>query len=180
MSTRTQGLRPRVAWSYAVLNVFLVAAIYALPSYHVYLWGLLGLGSAAAIVVGIACNRPDHRSAWVVIALGVTVFALGDITYDVLTKYLHEVNPYPSLADVFYLATYPLLAAGLVLIVRARRRGDGEGGAALDALIVTAGLGALSWIFLIRPYVHDADMTWFVKATSIAYPLGDILLLCVL
>ena len=180
MMARPHGLRPRVAWSYAILNVFLVAAIYALPSYHVYLWGVLGLGAAAAIVVGIACNRPDHRSAWVVIALGVTTFALGDITYDVLTKYLHEVNPYPSLADVFYLATYLLLAAGLVLIVRARRRGDGEGGAALDALIVTAGLGALSWIFLIRPYVHDADMTWFVKATSIAYPLGDILLLCVL
>ena len=136
MITRTHGLRPRVAWSYAIINVFLVAAIYALPSYHVYLWGLLGLGSAAAIVVGIACNRPDHRSAWVVIALGVTVFALGDITYDVLTKYLHEVNPYPSLADVFYLATYPLLAARLtaISIAIANRR-----------VFISFLLGKLSW-----------------------------------
>jgi hypothetical protein len=138
------------------------------------------LGAAAAIVVGIARNRPQHRSAWVVIALGVTTFALGDITYDVLTKFLHEVDPFPSVADAFYLATYLFLAAGLILMVRARRLRDGEGGAALDALIVTAGLGALSWIYLIQPYVHDADMTWFVKVTSIAYPLGDILLLCVL
>ena len=46
MMARPHGLRPRVAWSYAILNVFLVAAIYALPSYHVYLWGVLGMGAA--------------------------------------------------------------------------------------------------------------------------------------
>ena len=43
-------------------------------------------------------------------------------------------------------------------MVRARRLRNGEGGAAVDALIVTAGLGALSWIYLIQPYVHAVDM----------------------
>ena len=38
----------------------------------------------------------------------------------------------------------------------------------------------LSWIYLIQPYVHAAHMTLLTKFTSIAYPLGDILLLCVL
>ena len=38
----------------------------------------------------------------------------------------------------------------------------------------------LSWVYLIQPYVHAADMTLLAKLTSIAYPLGDILLLCVL
>jgi diguanylate cyclase (GGDEF)-like protein/PAS domain S-box-containing protein len=173
-------LQPYVAWSYAVANVPLVAAIYWFPQFHVYLWGLLGLGSAAAIMFGIMRNQPVHRTAWVVVAMGVSTFALGDITYDVLTKFLHEVNPYPSIADVFYLATYLLLATGLILMIRSRRLRDGEGGAAIDALIVTAGLGALSWIYLIQPYVHATDMTMLSKLTSIAYPLGDILLLCVL
>ncbi len=179
MMSRPEGLRPRVAWGYVALSAVLVGAVYALPAEHVYLWGLLGLGSSAAIVVGVARNRPDHRAAWIVIALGMATFALGDITYDVLTEFMHEVNPFPSLADAFYIATYLLLATGLVLMVRARRLRDGEGGAGIDALLVTAGLGALSWIYLIQPYV-DADMTWFVKVTSIAYPLGDILILCVL
>jgi hypothetical protein len=175
-----QGLRSSVAWTYVACNVPLVAAIFALPKYHVYLWGLLGLCSALAIVIGVVRNRPEHRVAWIVIAMGMATFAAGDITYDVLTDILHEVNPFPSVADAFYLVTYLLLASGLVLMVRSRRLRDGEGGAGLDALIVTAGLGALSWIYLIQPYVHDANMTWFTKVISIAYPLGDILLLCVL
>jgi diguanylate cyclase (GGDEF)-like protein/PAS domain S-box-containing protein len=176
----SEGLRPYVAWTYVALNVPLVVAIFDFPHYHLYLWGLLGLGSAVAIVFGIVGNRPTNRAAWVVVAIGVATFALGDITYDVLTEFLHELNPYPSISDVFYLATYPFLAAGLILMVRSRRLRDGEDGAALDALIVTSGLGVLSWIYLVQPYIHDADMTLLVKLTSVAYPMGDIVLLGVL
>jgi len=64
-----------------------------------------------------------------------------------------------------------LLAAGLVAMVRSRRRREGDSGALLDALIVTSGVGVLSWIFLIQPYVHAMDMTLFAKLVSIAYPL---------
>jgi diguanylate cyclase (GGDEF)-like protein/PAS domain S-box-containing protein len=168
------------SWVYLGLNAPLIAIIFLLPNYHVYLWGLLGLGSAAAMVVGVVDNRPAHRIAWLLLILGVSTFASGDVTYDVLTKFLHEQNPFPSLADVFYLATYFLLASGLTTMVRTRRRRDGESGALLDALIITSGLGVLSWIYLIQPYVHATDMTLLAKLTSVAYPLGDILLLCVL
>ncbi len=172
--------RSLASWIYLGLNVPLVIAIFALPQIHLYLWGLLGLGSVAAIVVGMIRNGPTHPRAWLLLVLGVGTFALGDITYDVLTKFIHEQNPFPSLADVFYLATYLLLAAGLITMVRMRRRRDGESGALLDALVITLGLGVLSWMYLIQPYVHATDMTLVAKLTSIAYPLGDILLLCVL
>jgi hypothetical protein len=165
---------------YVGINVPLVGVIFLLPQYHVYLWGLLGLGSAAAITVGVVRNRPAHQMAWIFVALGMATFATGDISYDVLTQFMHELNPFPSIADVFYLSTYPLLSAGVITMVRSRRRQDGDSGALLDALIITAGLGVLSWIFLIQPYVHAGDMTIFSKLISIAYPLGDILLLCVI
>jgi len=177
---RPIGQRSTASWAFLGANVPLVVAIFLLPHYHVYLWGTLGLGSAAAIFGGMVRNRPTHRRAWILVGLGVVTFALGDITYDVLTEFLHEHNPFPSLADVFYLATYVFLIAGLLTMVRARRRLDGDTGASLDALIITSGLAVFSWIYLIQPYVHAEDMTFFSKLTSIAYPLGDILLLCVL
>jgi diguanylate cyclase (GGDEF)-like protein/PAS domain S-box-containing protein len=167
-------------WVYVGMNAPLIAAIFLLPHYHLYLWGLLSLGSAAAIVVGMIRNRPTHLMAWLFVVAGVTTFASGDITYDVLTEFLHQSDPFPSLADVFYLATYLLLSAGLIAMVRARRPRDGETGALLDALIITSGLGVLSWIYLIQPYVRAAHMTLPPKLTSIAYPLGDIVLLCVI
>jgi hypothetical protein len=166
-------------WVYMGANAPLVIAVYLLPTYHLYLWGLLSLGSAAAIVVGVIRNRPPHRVAWTFVALGVTTFAFGDISYDFLTTVLHQSNPFPSIADVFYLATYLLLATGLVTMVRFRRRRDGDMGSLLDALIVTCGLGVLSWIYLVQPYVRSGNLSLLSKLVSVAYPLGDILLLCV-
>jgi len=168
------------SWVYLGANVPLVALVFLLPRYHVYLWGLLGLGSAAAIVVGVVRNRPAHRVAWICVALAITTFASGDITYDILTEFLHQSNPYPSLADVFYIATYPLLVAGLIGMVRARRGRDGDAGALLDSLIITLGCAVASWVYLIQPYMHAADITLLYRLTSVAYPVGDILILCVL
>jgi hypothetical protein len=61
--------------------------------------------------------------AWLCVALALTTFAFGDITYDVETEFLHQVNPFPSVADIFYLATVPLLVLGLIMMARARRAG---------------------------------------------------------
>ena len=42
------------------------------------------------------------------------------------------------------------------------------------------GLALLSWVFLILPYVNDAELSWQQKAVAIAYPLGDVLVLAML
>jgi diguanylate cyclase (GGDEF)-like protein/PAS domain S-box-containing protein len=49
----------------------------------------------------------------------------------------------------------------------------------IDALVVTIGVGTLSWVFLMAPYAHDATLTLPAKLTSIAYPMMDLLLLAV-
>ena len=178
-STRQPIRRPTLQRAYLLANIPLIAAIFLVPRYHTYLWGLMGFAAAGAVVVGVVKHRPTHPLAWILVALALVAFISGDVTYDVLTLFLHRVNPFPSAADLLYLTTYPLIAAGLFHIVRARRR-DPDFGALLDALTVTSVALLLSWIYLIQPYVHAQGMTDVQKAFSIAYPLGDILILSVL
>ena len=86
-----------------------------------------------------------------------------------------ETPPYPSLADVFYLAFYPLAFVGLVLLLREHVRG----------------LGASVWVRRSSPQWPQAALGATVlsdivvgavegpaaqAATNLAYPLVDILL----
>jgi diguanylate cyclase (GGDEF)-like protein/PAS domain S-box-containing protein len=170
-------MRARVVMAlYGVSMLALTAAFYAFPAWHLVLWSSLALSSAGAIAAGVLWHRPGYRTPWWLLAIAVTVFAAGDTTYNVLTTLLGQPNPFPSLADVFYLAMYPIMATGLVLFIR-HRTGGRDRGSLLDALSLTAALALLSWIFLIDPYVRNPDLTWLERATSIAYPLGDILIL---
>ena len=164
---------------YLAANVPLVVLTFVLLHLHTFLWGAMGVGAVAAVLVGTLRYRPRKTLPWILIAMALGTFISGDIVYDVLTIYLHEHNPFPSPADILYLVTYLLVGAGLLGLVRARS-GERDMGALLDALIVTLGAALLSWIYLIQPYVHSHDMTFLAKATSIAYPLGDLLIVCML
>jgi diguanylate cyclase (GGDEF)-like protein/PAS domain S-box-containing protein len=159
--------------------VVLTVAYYAAPSAHTAVWITIGVSSAGAVVVGLLVHRPSRRAPWVLVGASLLVFCAGDTTYNVLTGVLGQENPFPSIADLFYLAMYPLLAAGLVGFIRAQTGGR-DRGSLLDAAMLTVGLALLVWIFLIEPYVRDTGLTFLEKATSVAYPLGDVLTIATL
>jgi diguanylate cyclase (GGDEF)-like protein/PAS domain S-box-containing protein len=137
---------------------------------------LLGLSSSVAIGVGIYLHRPKARAPWILFIVGQFLFFAGDLyTYSYPKVFGADVE-FPSLGDAIYLMVYPALVAGLLLLVRRRNpRGDRAG--AIDSLILTVGIGLLSWVFLVAPNIHLSGLTAFEKAVSAAYPLGDILLL---
>ena len=136
----------------------------------------LGLSGVVAIVVGIRMNKPKARAAWWLFAAGQFLFFSGDLyTYGYRKVFGVEV-PFPSPGDAFYLLVYPVLLAGVFLLVR-RRNPRPDRTALIDALILTIGVGLLSWVFLIAPNLHVTDQTWFVTAIGAAYPFGDVLLL---
>ncbi len=164
---------------YAALALPVCAVYIALPEPPRYLWTAIGLLSLIGLVVGTVVNRPRRRLPWWLATAGVATLMAGDVVYDLLTGPLGQDNPFPSVADALYLAMYPLIAAGLLVLVRATTpRGDKS--AFLDATFVTVAVGLVVWIYLAQPYVDDPILTWQQKAVSIAYPLGDVLILAVL
>jgi diguanylate cyclase (GGDEF)-like protein/PAS domain S-box-containing protein len=162
---------------YGVWMATLVVLYYGFPSAHTYLWAVLGLSSAAAVTVGAIVNRPRGRVPWFLVALALLTLTIGDTWYNVLTLQLGQTNPFPSMADVFYLLMYPLLAAGLLLLPRLATGRDRAG--LVDILIVTAGFGLLMWVFIISPNVHNQALTGAQLAIIVAYPLFDIVVLAV-
>ena len=139
---------------------------------------LLGLAPVVAIFVGIRMYRPAAAPAWICFAVGFGLFWVGDLytySYPLLLK--REV-PFPSLGDGAYLAVYPALMAGLVILQR-RRTQRGDRGSAIDAAIMTVGLALPSWIWLTAPYLHDHTLSTLGRLVSVGYPLADVLLLAV-
>src|SRR6185437_7709801 len=84
--------------------------------------------------------------------------------------------PFPSIADPFYLAFYPLLVAGMLLLIHERNEAR-DSASLIDALIVTVAAATVSWIYLMAPYAHDHTLALLTKLTSIAYPMMDVLVL---
>ncbi len=173
----------RLMTGYGISMAALIAAFYFLydpdkPTWHTILWAVIGVTSAAAVLIGVYIHRPRRMSAWVLLAGGVLALTAGDVTYYIIE--LETPDPFPSWADAIYLlGFFPLLAAGLLSLARSGSAHK-DRASLVDALTLTAGVGLLSWIFLIEPQIKDPDLSPVEKLIAVAYPLYDVLILALI
>ncbi|HEY8083260.1 MAG TPA: GGDEF domain-containing protein [Solirubrobacterales bacterium] len=138
------------------------------------------LYDAVVIAAGVACllrarATAAERWAWVLIGLAILSWAAGEIywTAEILDN---PTAPYPSPADIGYLLFYPLGYAGLALLVRARAQ-ELDWRLLTDGLIAALGTAALGTVFVFDFIAGQTEGTSLEVATSLAYPLGDIVML---
>jgi diguanylate cyclase (GGDEF)-like protein len=139
-----------------------------------FLYDIVGASAVAMVFVGVWQNRPDRRLPWILMAVGQGLFVAGDLLwnwYEIVGE-----DPFPSMADALYLAGYPFIALGLMLLIR-RRLGDGDRGGLLDAAILTTAAAIMSWTFLMQPQLGTTDVDSLSLAISLAYPIADLLLI---
>jgi two-component system cell cycle response regulator len=138
------------------------------------------LYDAVVVSGGLAClvkarDAGPERGAWLAIAAAVLCWAASEIYW---TAFL--VNdpspPYPSPADLGYLAFYPLAALGVYLLVRARAR-ELDWRLWMDGLIAALGTAALGAAVVFQFVADRTTGSPIQVATTLAYPLGDILML---
>ena len=128
---------------------------------------------AAVTVASAALRRPMFRPrAWLLMAAALVAVTTGHAIWYLLD--LRGLDPFPSVADAFYLAAYPLFMGALWILSRAE---DSHDGALSDALIVGISAAALAWVGLIAPYLHDPDLSLFQLVVAAAYPVADLMLL---
>ncbi len=175
MGGAVKSRRRMLGGGYVGWLALLLAAYYALPGLRVGAWALIGLTGVTATVAGVVIHRPSRAMPWLLLAAGLASFTAGSVVEQVMGTKL----PFPSYADVLYLVTYPLWAAGLLIFIRRRTPGR-DRRSLIDAMTLTAGMALLSWIYLILPYANEHSLSWLQKSVTIAYPLGDVLILAMI
>jgi len=77
------------------------------------------LGVCAALVLARAAFEPVARKAWLAFGTGLLLWFIGSAAWAVF--YSGSANaPYPSFADAFWLAWYPLMAIGIFYLILVR------------------------------------------------------------
>jgi two-component system cell cycle response regulator len=135
------------------------------------------LYDSVVLAAGLTCvvraqSAGRERLAWMTIGAAILCWGAAEVYWTL--KILNDPTPpYPSPADIGYLVFYPLAAAGLVLLVRARAR-ELNWQLWMDGMIAALGTAALGAAFVFDYVANQTSGTSLQVATTLAYPLGDI------
>jgi hypothetical protein len=143
--------------------------------------------TVAATAAALTCALTGRRHAgalrafWWLLASACTAWAIGEGTWTWYEVVLREQVPYPSWADVGYLAGTPLAVAAFACHPAARSRRHRQriiplldGIAAATALLLT------SWTLVLSPLWDHTGAFSAGDLISIAYPFGDVVILMLL
>ena len=130
--------------------------------------------AAGVVLVGAALkSRGRGRIAWSLIGAGVLLWGIGETIW-LLASPGGEI-PYPGPADFFYVAGYPLIFAGVVLLPYLRPGRYERIRLAIDAIAGTMSLAVVMWV----AYLHDIvglGSSPLESFLNLLYPFGDVLL----
>jgi diguanylate cyclase len=136
-----------------------------------FLYSALNLLAAGLIAVR-AYRIAADRLAWILIAAGMTFSAMGDVIYALWVP----SGQSPSAADPAYLVFYPLVYAGLLLLMRSRFK-PVPVPIQLDSLVCGLTMGAVGAALLAGPIHAAVTRAPATVLVGLAYPWGDLLLL---
>jgi len=146
-----------------------------------WVYPVASLGAGGALLAAAWANRGRSRRAWLLLGVGVLMWGVGEVGSEFYWAANLEV-PYPGWVDLFYLAAYPLIGAGVVLLPRPRLGKFERTRSALDAAAGILAVSLLAWLLYLDPVISfDPAASIVENWTNALYPIGDaILLLAVL
>jgi two-component system cell cycle response regulator len=176
VSLRRPWISAALAAAFATFAVYATVIVLTTPESDVnafftgwFYQGLIlasvGFAGARAVLV-----RAD-RLAWSVITLALACNSFAELEFIAF-----EPTGYPSVADFGWLAFYPVMYVGLVLLVRRRARSL-TGTLWLDGITASVASAALGAAVLVEFVLQTTEGSQAAIATNLAYPLGDVLLL---
>lgn len=136
-------------------------------------YAVISASAGVVLLTAALLNRGRSRTAWATIGAGVGCWGIGEVVWIVQSR-AGEI-PYPGLADFFYVAGYPLIFVGVILLPHLRPGYFERIRLAIDAIAGTISLGVVMWVTYLHTVVSvGADpLETFL---NLLYPFGDVLL----
>jgi hypothetical protein len=133
------------------------------------------LAVCAALVLGRAAFEPIARRAWTAFGLALFLWFVGSVAWSIAYSGKPDV-PYPTFADVFWLAWYPLVAVGMVYLIRVRIP-QFELHRWMDGIAVTLLVLAAGFALVIQPAAAHKTVGALATFVAFVYPVLDVLLI---
>jgi two-component system, cell cycle response regulator len=133
----------------------------------------------ATLLSLLAAGRVTGRRRWLwgLLLVSNVLWLAGDLVWAGYDYVLHRQAPVPSVADAFYIGSY-LLVPAAVLVGFGGASGQRRARSLLDAVVVALGLGVAGWHLLIAPQLQsDLSLTTLAQ---IAYPLLGVVIVITL
>lgn len=165
---------------FGALLVVYVAWLVARPHFsYSLLWNGWMPDGFELIVSGLCIARGMVRQSGRAVALalgfGLLSWSLGDTTWTVQSL-VGTSNATRLLGALFYMGFYPLAYVAIVAFMRGRLRGI-SAPTLLDGAVAALGAAAVCAAFAFQGSEYAVSNDALTKATNLAYPLGDLLLL---
>ena len=129
-----------------------------------FIWS--GLASTILFYTAWHSRKRSRRlaMAWLAIAFSIFFFTLGNAFWLGLVNFL-GVDPYPSIADFFFLTSYPLLLLGILLIPYKKNGLMEKVRVYLETVTVVISMGLFLWFFMLKPALLqtntvDSNQLW--------------------
>jgi diguanylate cyclase len=169
----------------ATAAVVLVSLAYALNIRYLFfgqhaVTAIDDIGEAvAAAIASAACAwaasraRGKDRLGWALMSISAGVWAAGEFVWSYYEVGLGIPTPYPSLADVGFLAAVPFAFAGIRSFWSDAKGTSARWRVWFDGVIVAIALTSTAWAFGLKSVWQSNSST---KILDLAYPVSDILI----
>jgi hypothetical protein len=133
------------------------------------------LAVCAALVLGRAAFEPVARRAWLAFGVALSLWFIGSAAWTIV--YAGQSNaPYPTFADVLWLAWYPLVAVGMFYLIRIRVPRF-ELHRWMDGIAVTLLVLAVGFALVVQPAAQHKTVGALAAFVAFVYPVLDVLLI---
>jgi len=172
------GSARRLLWIVPLLIGLPAAAAYlALPAAIANIaYETFGCLAVLAVIAAVRLHRPAHMRLWLVVGMGMALWASGDAAAALLAPNGGDL-PTISPADLLYLSGYGALIIGIGGLAGPFHVGGPRLRLApLDAAIVAVTAVFAIWLVIIDPLMHVGSSLLPAALVATAYPALDVLL----